>query len=346
MAAAPSPVLAERLTAQLLAGPPAASVVDVVERLLAVQAQDPRGARLAIRARTNGLTASDVDAALNERRLVVSTLNRGTLHLVRREDYWWLHPLTTPQLAVGSARRLRQEQVSPAEAERGVEVIERVLEHEGPQSRDQLRERLAVAGVRTEGQAFIHLVLAATLRGRVVRGPMVGNEQAFVLARDWLGKPPRPLSRETALGELTRRYLAGHGPAAAADLAKWAGIPLGDARRGLAGVAGELVDRPDGLASLRRTRRVSATPPPRLLGPFEPSLLGWVSREQITGSHRDLVTTNGIFRAFAMVEGRAAALWKLTRDGVELDPFRRLSRAVSTALAADADDVRRFLGRA
>jgi len=53
------------------------------------------------------LSASDVDAALSQRRsLIVTWLNRGTLHLVRSEDYWWLHPLTTPQLRTGNSRRL------------------------------------------------------------------------------------------------------------------------------------------------------------------------------------------------------------------------------------------------
>ena len=47
-------ILAERLTAQLLAGPPARDPVAVCERLLAVQGQDPRGFRLAVRARTEG----------------------------------------------------------------------------------------------------------------------------------------------------------------------------------------------------------------------------------------------------------------------------------------------------
>src|SRR6478609_6228048 len=103
-------MLAERLTAQLLSGPPARDPVEVAERLLAVQAQDLRGARLAVRARTRGLSVRDVDRALTEdRSLVISWLNRGTLHLVRREDYGWLHALTTPQLLAGNTRRLAQE---------------------------------------------------------------------------------------------------------------------------------------------------------------------------------------------------------------------------------------------
>jgi hypothetical protein len=95
-------VTAERCAAQLLGGGPAGSAEEVAGRLLAIQAQDPRGARLAVRARSAGLSASDVDAALARRSLIVTWLNRGTLHLVRAEDYWWLHPLTTPQLRTGT----------------------------------------------------------------------------------------------------------------------------------------------------------------------------------------------------------------------------------------------------
>src|SRR5438876_11679348 len=50
-------LLAERLTAQLIAGEPAREPVAVAERLLGIQAQDLRGARLAIRARTAGRAA-------------------------------------------------------------------------------------------------------------------------------------------------------------------------------------------------------------------------------------------------------------------------------------------------
>ncbi len=244
-------VLAERLTSQLLSGKPATSAEEVTRRLLAVQAQDIRGARLAIRVRTSGLTAADIDRALDDRSLVIGWLNRGTLHLVAADDYPWLHALTTPQLFTANARRLEQEGVSPAEADRAVAVIERSLIDEGPLTRRQLRERIAPTGVRTEGQALVHLLLLASLRGIAVRGPMAGSEQAFVHAEDWLG-PPVAVDRERALAELARRYLAGHAPADARDLAKWAGVPLRDSRAGLSAIAGELAHaRPDGLVELK-----------------------------------------------------------------------------------------------
>lgn len=336
-------LVAARLTAQLLAGPPARDAVAVAERLLAVQAQDLRGARLTIRSRTAGLSVADVDRALADRELVVTWLNRGTLHLVGREDYPWLQALTTPQLATGNARRLAQEGVSPAAAERGVAAVERALAADGPLTRTQLRGRVAAAGVRTEGQALVHVLMLASLRGVCVRGAMAGREQAFVLVRDWLGPPPA-VDRDVALGELARRYLAGHGPAGAADLARWAGIPLRDARAGLARIADELVERPDGLVDLAGRETPAPVPEPRLLGPYEPSLLGWVSRAPIVGDHRHLVTSNGIFRPFALVEGRAVAGWRLPREGrFELEPFEPVRAADVRALERDALDVRRFL---
>ena len=52
---------------------------------------------------------------------------------------------------------------------------------------------------------------------------------------------------------------------------------------------------------------------------------------------------NGIFRAIALVKGRAAATWRLADGEVSVEPFGRLPRGVQAALAADARDVARFL---
>jgi hypothetical protein len=344
---APSSLAAQRLRAQLLSGAPARTVSGVTGHLLAIQAQDPRGARLAVRARTSGLLAADIDGALTaDRSVVISWLNRGTLHLALAEDYWWLHQLTTPQLATGNARRLAQEGVPPADAERAVGVIERSLAADGPLTRAELRERVAAARVRTEGQAMVHLLALATLRGLTVRGPMRGAEQAFVLVRDWLGAPPRPMDRQQALGLLARRYLAGHAPADDRDLAKWAGLPLGDARRGLAAIASGLADRDDGLASLAGPQEAPPVPDVRLLGAFDPLLLGWASRELFLAPGGPVITSNGLFRPFVLVQGRGAALWTVTGGKVATDPLGQLTAPEQAALAAEAADVERFLGGA
>jgi Winged helix DNA-binding domain len=326
--------LAERLTAQLLAGPRARGAVEATERVFAVQGQDPRGFRLAVRARTKGVVAADVDRALTEERsLVVTWLNRGTLHLVRSEDYPVVQAVTAPPLRTTSERRLGQEGVPPDHVERAVKTIERSLSEEGPLTSDALRERIAATGVRAEGQALYHLLFHASLRGLLVRGPMAGAKQAYVLVRDWI-PDAKPVDRDRALSEFARRYLVGHAPADDRDLARWAGISLRDARAALAA------------AGPARKREPADLPPPRLLGAFEPLLLGWTSRTDILGEKSpNLVTVGGMFHPFALVGGKAVARWRLTPDGqLELDPFRRISKADRAALEEDAEDVKRFLG--
>jgi len=316
----------------------------VAERLLAVQGQDPRGARLAVRARTSGVTAADVDRALGEERsLLITWLNRGTLHLVRSEDYPWLQALTTPPLLTSSARRLRQEGVSADDGERAVRTIEAALAEEGPLTRPQLRERLDRAGIPTAGQALLHLLFLAAVRGIAVRGPMVGKEHAYVLVRDWIGSQ-KPVDREAALAELARRYLVGHAPANDRDLARWAGLPLRDARAGLAAISKQLVEREDGLLELKKTPAPAPLPPPRLLGAFDPLLLGWTSREEVVGPHKMLVTMNGIFRPFALVKGRAVATWRLSGRKLTIEHLEQVAKKDENRLAAEAEAVLAFLG--
>ncbi len=336
-------VWADRFGAQLLAGNAAPDAVAVCTHLLAVQAQDLRSARLAVRARTRGLTALDVDRALtDERTLVIGWLNRGTLQLVRHEDYWWLHELTTPPLFTANARRLAQTGVSPRAAERGVATIERALADEGPQTRDQLRERVEAVGVPTAGQALVHLVMLACLHGVAVRGPMVDSKHAYVLARDWLG-PHRPVARERALPELARRYLAGHWPADDRDLAKWAGLPLRDVRQGLKVIAGELAQRDDGLVTLKGLF-TDGTPEACLLDQWDPLLVGWRSRESLLAHYPARASAEAHYRPFAYVRARAVAIWGM-RQGVAAveEPFVPLKRSEQRALVADAEDVARFL---
>jgi hypothetical protein len=336
-------IFAERFVAQGLAGPPERDPVDVAKRLLAVQGQDPRGARLAVRVRSEGLGAGDVDRALTEdRSLLITWLNRGTLHLVRSEDYPLLHALTTPPLATSAKRRLAAEGISPENGERAVATVEGGLVDGGPLTRLDLRERLEAAGIPLAGQSLIHLLFLTSLRGIAVRGPMVDGHHAYVLTRDWLG-PVEPVDREVALAELARRYLVGHAPADDRDLARWAGLPLRDARAGLAAIASEMVERDDGLLHLAAHPPVAEVPAPRLIGAFDPVLLGWTSREVILGPHTRFVTTNGIFRPFAMVEGRAVAAWKLNRGKVTIEPLGKVTKAAMAALEADAADVERFV---
>jgi hypothetical protein len=284
-----------------------------------------------------------VDRELNDRALVVTWLNRGTLHLVRPQDYWWLQRLTTPQLLTGNARRLAQEGVSPDQADRGVAAIEAAIATRGPMTRARLREVVAAADVPVAGQALVHILSLSAIRGLTVRGPVIGTDQAFVLVRDWLGDPPKVIDLDTALSELARRFLAGHGPATEADLAKWAGITVGAARRGLRTMGTAIEELPGALVDLAGRPGPDGSRRPKLLGGFDPLLHGWVDREPVLGSNKSIVTRNGIFRPFALVGGRAVATWGMPRGKVTLEPFARIDAWSRAELDREARDVERFL---
>jgi hypothetical protein len=303
----------------MLHKPEPLSVGDAVRRLLAVQAQDMRGARLALRVRTKGLTARDVDAAVDGAEVVVSWLCRGTLHMVHRDDFGWLHALTAPMLETMNRRRLEQEGVK--DPERAVRVVLDAL-RDGPKLRSELAERVSGAGIQTKGQAMVHILVKATIEDHVVRGPFRGREQTFALAADWLGDTTPKVDRDRALAELARRYTAAHAPADAADLARWAGINLSDARAGLRAVGDEAaaVKRP-------QPRRI----PPRLLGQFDPYILGWKDRSfAVPPEHeKTLLPGGGMFRAVAIDDGVVVGDW----DAVGRDP----------RFARERSDVERFL---
>ncbi len=344
----PSPApetVARRFGSQLLVGDQPDDPVDVARRLLAIQAQDLRGAKLAVRARTHGLAVSDVDRAISDDRSVVVTwLNRGTVHLVATEDLDWLHVLTTRRLAAQSTRRLAQLGVDADDADRAVDVVVRTLGADGPTGRDDLRGALESADLPAAAAALYQVLFQASARGEVVRGPLRGTSQTFVRWDAWVG-PRGDVDVEAASGELARRFLIGHGPATARDLAKWAGVTLTLARTGLRRIGGDLVELPDGTVSLAEhaLHGDGRLPGPMLLGPFDPLLHGWADRTPVTGEHTGIVTTNGLFRPFALVEGRAAGLWRLAKGTVTIEPFAPLPEEVSAALDEEAADVLRFL---
>jgi hypothetical protein len=175
---------------------------------------------------------------------------------------------------------------------------------------------------------------------------VIAGEQAFVSVERWLGPSPPPLDQDEALTRLAHRYLTGHGPATATDLARWAGVTLGRARRGFEAISDELEPFGDGFVlrgSPTATADGAEPPPPRLLGGFDPLLHGWADRTFVTGPHRSIVTTNGLFRPIALVDGRAVATWGLASGRVTLTPLEPIDPDTRAALDGDAEALLHYL---
>ena len=289
---------------------------EVARRLCGVQAQDAAAARLAIRARTQGLTAADVDA---EPEVVRTWAWRGTLHLLARDDVAWVLSLVAPGANRSVASRWRALGLDDAVYARARAVlVERLAS--GPATRADLRGALASGGVDASGQRLPHLVRRAALEG-LLHHPLDGTFAALELP-----EPPPP---EQALAELGRRHAAGYGPATAADLAAFSGLPAAEARAAWAGEAP--------LAEGEQARFV------RLLGSFDPYLLGYKGREHaVPPEHaRRVWPGGGWLHPVVLVDGTAAGTWRRDGGALLVEPFGEIPRA---GLEAEAQDVARFLG--
>jgi hypothetical protein len=292
-------------------------VADVVRAVCGLQAQDPAAARLSVRARSEGLTAADVDASQD---IVRVWAWRGTLHLLAREDVPWVLSLVAPAANRGVAARWRQLGLDEATYARAREVIRERL----PATRADLRAALAAAAIDASGQRLPHLVRRAALDG-LLHHPLDGTFAPLSL--------PDPPPRERALAELSRRYGQAYGPATVTDLAAFAGVPAADARAAWAAGPGDA-----GPATDAAPRGGTV----RLLPAFDTYLLGHRQRPVAPEHERRVWPGGGWIHPVVLVDGMAAGTWRLPDGAVEVEPFG--AAIPEEPLAEEIADVKRFLG--
>jgi hypothetical protein len=344
-----------RLVAQHVGGRGLSTPLEVVRWMLAMQAQDFPGVKWSIGVRRPGATEAAVEAACDAGEIVRSWPLRGTLHLVAAEDLGWLLALTAPRAIASAAGRRAFLGITEWDVERAREIARSTLTGRRTLTRDALLATFDAAGVSTHGQRGYHLLWYLAQTGTLVLGATDGRQQTFALLDDWVPRP-RNLDREEALGELALRYFQGHGPAVAADLARWSGLTMGDVRRGIATCRAQLATLEiDGVTyHLAPETMAAATPTARvhLLPGFDEYLLGYADRTAaLAPEHREAIVPggNGMFKPTIVVDGEVVGTWRRTiraRETVlEAIPFARLPDAVHEDLERAAGTYGAFMGR-
>jgi uncharacterized protein YcaQ len=193
------------------------------------------------------------------------------------------------------------------------------------------------------------------LQGVLCVGPSGDDgKPTYVLLDDWVPRVRTP-SRETALGELARRYFAAYGPATIGDLSAWSGLPIAEARTAVTdakasftevAIQGQpafvLRDRPQQTA-------IPATPEVRLLPAFDTYLLGYRRRDLAVppALQRRLQRGGGWIHPAVVVNGRAIAVWSLRKSGergvLTIESSGLITRAVRAGVEAEVADISRFL---
>jgi hypothetical protein len=369
--------LAWRMRRQrLVARAPAGDAVRVAGEIGGLHAQVMSSAELSLLARVDGLSRDAVrDALWADRSLVKLWAARGTLYLLPAAELgMWLAALGTYR-KFGNGRPV----IDGLSDAVGRALAGRVL------TRDELADAVVGLTGRAEHGEWLRsswgeYLKAASFRGLLCFGPGDGGRVRFTSPESWLGggtggglARPAP---EVALAEVTRRFLAGHGPTTAEQLARWW---LGPPRRTI----GErmLAALGDEVAEIELTARSAATRAAgrraavgeravvlardvgelagseavdvvRLLPAFDPWVIGSARRPPLLDGGRvaRVWRPQGWVSPVVLVNGRIVGVWRHRAQGgtlvVEVAPFGALAGWARRQVAAEAERLAGFLGHA
>ena len=312
------------MRSQLLAGPRPRTLANAVARVGALQAQSTSAVRMAVRARTEGLTQADFDDAVATSRTAVRTwLMRGTSHVVTVEDVGWMVDLIGPIVRAKYRRRRDQFGLTDELCDRALDTLPEILSGKGPLPLRQVMTALADRDVHidTSDQAPTHLMLLAATHGLVCRGPEAGRLPTFALTGGWLTRGPR-LDRDESLIRLARMYMASRGAAAVADFGTCRRCRQPMCRRGFELLASELVQVDAAGTPLVALADTDLTPPPttpaRRIGMWDEYLLSHRHRNLILDpAVADRILVGGVIQA--------ALVGQWTRGGILAPSGRRPS---------------------
>jgi hypothetical protein len=318
---------------------------EAIGRVGGLQAQASIPPFVGLWTRVAGFDQGELQSLLDERRIVRATMMRHTIHFVSAYDYVWLRPTIQPALEAGFGAQTRK-RLAGVDLEPFLKAARKEF-RKHPLTFAEVKE--LIRSLAPDGDVD---AIAYGIRTRVelIGVPnqsrwRFGGRAPFVLAEDWLGRklaaPDPP--------EMVRRYLAAFGPATPGDATAWSGV--GGMRKVFEGMRGELrvfrdeagrelFDVADGLLP---GEDVEA--PVRFLPEFDNTLLGHKDRTRvIADEHRSRVyITAGRMVGTVLLDGFAAAAWRIVDGELVLEPFRTLTKAEKAAIKPEAEALRDWL---
>jgi hypothetical protein len=325
-------------------------VLDAIERLVGIQAQDPNSPYFGLWTRIKGFRPEDLSNLIQDKKVVRLALMRSTIHLVSSQDGMSLRPLVqTVQESVlkNSFGKYLNGLDIQAIAEAG-----RALVETKPLTFSELGKLLGKQWPNVELAA-----LAAVVRTLVplVQLPPRGiwgksGQAVHTSAESWIGT--LPFSKLTT-EDIILRYLAAFGPATIRDIQVWSGLTrLNEKVEQLLpqliifhdDQGNELLDIPN---APRPDQNIPS--PPRFLGGFDNILLSYADRKRIIDeAYRNIVfTKNGIIRPTILIDGFVSGIWKFQKEKgtvtLIIDLFKKLPDEEHNALMEEGTRLLDFI---
>lgn len=302
------------LDRQMLLDRAEASVAEVMERLVGMQAQEPRDPYVALWSRVVDFAPDALAELLRKRRAVRASMMRATIHLVTATDYLLLRPVMSPVLERAFNGTAWSRQLAGVDR---AELLEagRALLTEQPLGRADLRKRLAERWPDHDAESLAMAVSYLLPLVQVTpRGLWTETARpAWTTSEAWLGNRP---GGGPMIDAVVLRYLAAFGPATVADMSNWSRLT------GLRAVFERMRPRlrtfrnEDGreLFDVRDApiRDPDTAAPPRFLPVYDNVFLGHADRRRITP--QAFPPSGFDWSAALLVDGMIAGTWKVERN--------------------------------
>ena len=326
------------LERQLLLGRRRLAAPGAIERLCALQAQYSPSPYIALWSRITGFRKEQLTRALEERKVVKSTLFRITLHMTSAHDYpyfaaAWLPAARemTPRLTIEKAAELSRKVSAAAGKPVTHEQIESIAAEEMG-GRWRVRTLAPLLHVPPSGTWGFH------------------GRPELLLMKAWLGGDLP--TREEGARHLVRSYLAAFGPATQQDLLRFSGVRIGDLRPGLEQLELRTFRDERGRVLLDLPRAPlpegDVPAPVRFLPKWDSSLLAYAPPERtriLPEKFRStVIRKNGDVLPTVLVDGFVAASWNVDKKrGLEIEPLRRLTKAERAEIDEEGERLVEFV---
>ncbi|MDY6810272.1 MAG: winged helix DNA-binding domain-containing protein [Actinomycetota bacterium] len=328
----------------------AEDAIEVLDRCVGLQAQDPRAPFFGLASRIADFDPLELDELLIDREVVRMATLRSTVCAMDAEDARWVRPLVQPTLdaeLATHARELGERRAAQVAAEAGDLLAGRSMS--GTELGRALHQRHPAAAPATlVAVARCALPLVQVPPRGLWRGSAAPTYQLF---DDWVGAREPAVIGDEARRDLIRLYLRGFGPATVQGIQRWCGLTkLGSLVEEME-ADWELVERsgPDGerLFDLEGLDIIDADRPApvRLLAPYDNVLVAQADRQRIADEDRirRLRTPNGRSPGFVLVDGWLAGSWRIDDGRVGLDLMIEPSAAQRDELDVEVQLLQDFL---
>ena len=353
-------VAAFRLARHHLVKPCHAGLIKAAADVCGVQAQVLSSGEHSLALRTAAATRTAIRNALwKDRTLVRALLQRQTLHLIPAVDFH-LYIAALKRSRMGAVLRVMARLgITPARADAITQSIVDELQA-GPLTRQELTRRVIAkaSGKEKKWMQLVSMVARpAAVQGLVCYGEQRGAETLYVRTEQWLAAC-KPVSEEDAKAELFTRFFRAYGPATLADMVKWSGMPVPEARAALAAIRDRLTEvaidgKPafvliEDFPQLRASRLKAETL--RLLPGFDTYLLAHASKDHLipTAHYKKVYRSQGWISATVLLNGRIVGTWGAERKGsklqIQVDPFEKLPRTLHSKLEEQVEWIEKFVG--